>query len=160
MADLSIHPALDALRFNEKVNDHLDGKVRKLLERMDTISKQFDDVTALSNEFNLRTNFDEKGVTFIDFTNTEFQELIDRLYDSGVLKEENGQRKYKFETKKEIEMFKAKLDGIANQLKNKNQEPLILIQPLLNLLELMNRIGKTILELDEKLKEKTNANIR
>ena len=70
-----------------------------------------------------------------------------------------GQKVYKFETKNEVEAFRARLEGIQTELKNKNQEPLLLIQPILNLLELMNRIAKTFADLDEKLKEKAN-NIR
>lgn len=158
---LTINPAWEALQFNAKVSNHLDSKVRDLLERMNRVSKQYDDVTALSNEFNLRTNFDKDGVTFIDFTGTEFQEILDRLYDSGVLeKSTSGSRIYKFETKKEIEMFKAKLEGKANQLKNKNQEPVLLIQPLLNLLEQMNKIAKSCSDSQEKLTDKINSNSR
>lgn len=154
MAKLNINPALSALQFNAKVNDHLDDKVRNLLERMETNSKLFDNATALSNEFNLRTNFDNQGVTFIDFEGTEFQELIDNLHDLGILE---GERKYQFETRDEIERFKAILEGKATYLKNKNQEPLLLIQPLLNLIELMNKIAKSFTDSDEKLKEKTNS---
>ncbi len=152
---LNINPALSALKFNAEVDSHLDQKVRNLLERMNRVSSQYDDVIALSNEFNLRTNFDEGNkISFIDFEGTDFQEIIDRLYDTGVLE---GEKTYKFETKKEIEIFKARLEGKASQLKNKNQEPLLLIQPLLNLMELMNKIAKTFADLDEKLKEKINS---
>jgi hypothetical protein len=156
MNTLNINPAYEVLKFNAAVDTHLDKKVRNLLDRMNRISDQYNDVIALSNEFNLRTNFDDKKVSFIDFEGSEFKEILDKLYDKGILE---GERKYKFETKKEIDIFKAKLDGKAAQLKNKNQEPLLLIQPLLNLLEQMNKIAQRCADLDEKLKEKTNSNV-
>ncbi len=145
------NPALAILQFNAKVDQHLDTKVRNLLDRMHVISEQYNDALALANEFNIRSNFDKEGVNFLDFENSEFQELIDRLFDAGILDE----KKYKFETKNDIEMFKARLDGIQNQLKNKNQEPLILIQPLLNLIEQMNKIAKTCTDDDKNLKAHT-----
>jgi len=154
MSNLEVHPALHAIQFNAKVDAHLDGKVRDLLERMHRVSDQYNDVIALANEFNIRSNFDDEGATFLDFEGSEFQEIIDKLHDAGVLE---GDRKYRFETKHEIERFKAHLEGKATILKNKNQEPLLLIQPLLNLLELMNRIAKTFADQDEKLKEKANS---
>jgi len=149
------NPALEALHFNLKVNEHLDGKVRNLLDRMQTISNQYNDVATLAAEFNIRANFDaDKSATYLDFEKTEFQPIIDNLHNQGILK---GEKKYKFETKQEIERFKAHLEGQAAILKNKNQEPLLLIQPLLNLLELMNRIAKSFADQDEALKRKTNT---
>lgn len=153
----AINPALEALKFNAQVDDHLSKKVRNLLDRMDRVSKLYDDVIALSNEFNLRTNFDEKDkkVSFIDFTDSpDFKEIIDRLHEEKVL---DGPVKYKFETKKEIDLFKAKLEGKQTELKNNNQKPMLLIEPLLKLLEQMNRIAKTILESNDRLIEKANS---
>ncbi|MFA6118755.1 MAG: hypothetical protein WCT85_04195 [Parachlamydiales bacterium] len=154
----NLNPAFEALKYNNRVNEHLDNKARNLLARMHETSEKFNSVTALVNEFNVRANNVEtdKKITFIDFEGSEFQELIDHLHDEGIL---TGQKVYKFETKNEVEAFRARLEGIQTELKNKNQEPLLLIQPILNLLELMNRIAKTFADLDEKLKEKAN-NIR
>lgn len=151
MAQVELNPAFEILKFNTQVDAHLDTKVRNLLDRMHTISEQYNDALALANEFNIRANFDEKGANFIDFEGSEFQEFIDKLYDADILDE----KKYKFETKNDIEKFKAKLDGIQKQLKNKNQEPLLLIQPLLNLLEQMNKIAKTCLDDDKNEKGHT-----
>jgi len=146
------NPALEALKFNNLVNDDLNKKARSHLDEMNKISTLYNNVTALNAEFKIRSNTDKKGINYIDFENSEFQGYIDALVDNKLLDE----RKYKFETQKEVENFKTKLECIDSQLKNKNQEPLLLIQPLLNLMELMNRIAKTCSEQQEKLIEKTN----
>jgi hypothetical protein len=155
-----INLGLEAVKFNLQVDANLDGKIRNLLTRMNSISDSYNDVNTLSNvlltNFDLKTNLDNKdGVTSIDFEGSEFQILIDRLYDKEILTEVNGRRIYKFETKQEIERFKTLLEGIQNKLKNEGQEPSLLIQPLLNLLDLMNRIAKSCIEQQEKLEEAT-----
>lgn len=150
---LELHPSLEALKCGIKAIDHTEERAREVIARMNHISALYNNVVALSTEFNLRTNFDKDAITFIDFTGTEFQVFIDSLHDEGILE---GKRIYKFENKEEIEKFKARLEGVTTILRNKGQEPPLRLQAILSVLELFEKTLKTIADQDEKLKEKTN----
>ena len=71
----NLNPAFEALKYNNRVNEHLDNKARNLLARMHETSEKFNSVTALVNEFNVRANNVEtdKKITFIDFKEANFR---------------------------------------------------------------------------------------
>lgn len=144
-------PALEALKFCSDVDAHLNKKITDLTDKMNIYSEQYNDVETLRNillnEVAININSEE-----INFEGTDIQTAIDRLHDHGILE---GERVYRF-TITDLERFKASLESKATQLRNKNQEPSLLIQPLLNILKLFVDIGKAIIEADERFKEKTN----
>lgn len=154
---LSINPAMEVLRYHETSSSYLEEKARRLLKKMEETSELYKSVNALSTELKIRTGFDQSGIAFIDFTGSEFQEIIDRLHETKILE---GQPVYKLETKKDIEIFKARLEGKENMLKNQNQEPLILLQPILNLIDQMNKIAKACLDSEDRLKGRINSNCK
>lgn len=176
MSDLSLNPVGDTLTLYGQIDDHLRSKTDKLIERMHTIAAQSKDVSELentvqnimsqisgdskdveelANNFGIEVTSDKKGIYSIDLEGSKWQAYIDKLYDAGKL----STRKYKFEGKKEIELFQKELEQQKSLLKNETSEPMLLIQPLLNLIELFANMAKKCVELDEKLKEKAN-NIR
>ncbi|NGX57111.1 MAG: hypothetical protein K1060chlam5_01367 [Candidatus Anoxychlamydiales bacterium] len=154
--NLNLNPALNALKFNDQVNDHLEQKAQKLLDQMKDISNRYKDVSKILRELNVHIQKDYKGeIDKVDFSeNSDIKDILDGLYEMGILPE----KKYVFEGN-DIEFLKASLDGYASELKNQNQEPMLLLQPLLNLMEMMNKITKSIIESDEKIKETTQRNI-
>lgn len=154
---LDLNPAIDVLHFNDLATSKLEDKVRGLIDKMNEASSEVGAVTDLLNELNVLTEFSDDKVTSIKFENTPFQEMIDRLHDKGVL---HGERKYNFETKKEIEMFKASLETQQYQLKTKSSESLIMMEALLKLLQQMNDIAKACSDSQEKLLQKINENTR
>jgi hypothetical protein len=154
--NLNLNPALSALDLNTKVSEHLEKKAEKLIDQMKEISNEHSNISKLLRELNIQIEKDYKGaVEKVDFSNNEtLKEIIDHLFDKGIIDE----KKYVYENEREIEFLRAALDGYSTELKNKNQEPMILLQPLLNLLEMFSKITKTVIDDDTRLKQRTNDN--
>jgi hypothetical protein len=154
--NLNLNPALDALNLNTQVSDHLEKKAERLLDQMKEISNEHSNISILQRELNIQIEKDYKGVIEkVDFTDNEtIKEIINHLFEKGIIDE----KKYVYENEKEIEFLRSTLDGYSNELKNKNQTPMILLQPLLNLIDMFSKITKTIIDEDPRLKEKTQSN--
>ncbi|OGN61309.1 MAG: hypothetical protein A3F40_02115 [Chlamydiae bacterium RIFCSPHIGHO2_12_FULL_27_8] len=119
--------AYEFLKLGDNKIDQVDISVRKLLIQMNENSKNL----KLTREVEL---IFDKAIedNIIDFTTSaEFSEAIDTAHKLGVLK---GDKKYTF-TEKELRMLKKELDNYEKDMEMKNQQSLLLTQPMLQLIK-------------------------
>src|SRR3972149_2550691 len=133
------------LDVHTKTDDHLEKRVKVLLEKMNETSNRANIATGILRKILEVSLKDEK----LDFSNDpNLSAGIDTLYKEGVLK---GKQKYIFE-KKEIETFKFDIESYKEDCLRKNQEPTLLLQPILHLIK---QLADIVLE---SIKDEAQAN--
>ncbi|NGX28658.1 MAG: hypothetical protein K940chlam1_00842 [Candidatus Anoxychlamydiales bacterium] len=181
MSDLSLNPVGDTLTLYGQIDDRLRNKADAYIENMNKISDQSKEIAELDNfiqaiisritidtnhipenfekeiadVFGVKATLDKKGLFSIDLAGSKWDKSIQKLCKDGKLATNNS----RFENKGQLDRFHQELEQQKSLLKNETSKPMLLIQPLLNLIELFANMAKKCVELDEKLKEKAN-NIR
>lgn len=157
-AHTKIDPEHETLNFSAQVEAHLNKKIDYLILQMNENSENYNSVTSLVEAVTKAILKDNKT---LDFNTAEFKnlkQLIDDLREKGILDDIDVEN-YKLDSITDMEVFKAKLEGLQNKLRNQSQIPLIQLQPLMNLLELMIKIAKAIIDNWANFKNHVNSNM-
>ena len=127
MQQVGFRIAKDFIAIGNAKCDQLDDKVRLLLDDMHATAKALQMTREVSVV--LEQAAQEKVLDFSE--KPEFRKGIDELHELGILK---GDKKYKF-NKKELELLKHQIDNYEKTQERKNQQSMLLIQPLLGLMK-------------------------
>ncbi len=151
--DLTLNPALDGIQYHSKVEDHLERKVRKLTDEMNSINAEYKDnsyllaeIKAKLAELNIDLTKDYKKTVEIDFTGSAVERILDDFYQKGLLENRN----YKFELKKLV-AFEKRLEGRADILRNESNQKFPLIEAFMQLMSSMVKIAQKFQESNEML---------